>query len=99
MLPGLPAAPRAVKRLLGEIPVDGYAALTFEGLPALNDTLIMETPFVVLCRPDCKGLCPHCGANLNEGQCDCAERVREEELSNSPFAALAGLKLDDSDEE
>lgn len=67
--------------------------------PALNDALIMETPFVVLCRPDCKGLCPHCGANLNEGPCDCAERVREEELSNSPFAALAGLKLDDSDEE
>ena len=25
-----------------------------------------------LCRPDCKGLCPNCGANLNDSACDCA---------------------------
>jgi|GEM_PF-2170840 len=32
-------AVRAVKRLFGDIPIEGYAAMTFEGLPALNDTL------------------------------------------------------------
>ena len=69
---------------------------TIDLSPALNDALIMETPFVVLCKPDCKGLCPHCGANLNEGPCGCAERIREEELKASPFAALAGLHLDDA---
>ncbi len=38
---------------------------------------ILTTAFVLnmdskfLCRPDCRGLCPTCGKNLNEGPCDC----------------------------
>ena len=35
-------------------------------------TLAMN-PYVV-CDPACRGLCPRCGANLNEGSCDCAEK-------------------------
>ncbi|MBQ3267528.1 MAG: DUF177 domain-containing protein [Atopobiaceae bacterium] len=62
---------------------------------AIMAALIMETPFVVLCREDCKGLCPTCGANLNEGDCGCAAHAEEERRSASPFAALANLKLDD----
>ena len=64
---------------------------------ALISALVMETPFVVLCREDCRGLCPVCGANLNEGDCGHAaqlEAQREaERLEASPFAALAGLDL------
>ena len=64
---------------------------------ALLSALVMETPFVVLCREDCAGLCPVCGANLNEGDCGHAaqleaERERER-LEASPFSALAGLDL------
>lgn len=29
-------------------------------------------PMAFLCRPDCQGLCPGCGRNLNEGPCECA---------------------------
>lgn len=62
---------------------------------ALLSALVMETPFVVLCREDCAGLCPVCGANLNEGDCGHAaqlEAQRERErLEASPFSALAGL--------
>ena len=36
---------------------------------SLVSALVMDTPFVVLCRDDCRGLCPVCGANLNEGDC------------------------------
>ncbi len=38
---------------------------------------IVRTAFVfgidskMLCKPDCKGLCCHCGADLNIGPCDC----------------------------
>ena len=32
---------------------------------------ITSIPMQVLCREDCKGLCPLCGKNLNEGECDC----------------------------
>ena len=31
----------------------------------------IELPFRLLCREDCKGLCPVCGANLNEMTCNC----------------------------
>ena len=66
---------------------------------ALFSALLMETPYVVLCRDDCKGLCPVCGANLNEEDCGHAEGIEREreqaKLESSPFAALRGLKLDD----
>ncbi len=61
---------------------------------ALLSALVMETPFVVLCQPDCKGLCPVCGANLNEGDCGHAAQIEEGRLKASPFAALASLDLD-----
>lgn len=64
---------------------------------ALQSALIMETPYVVLCTPDCKGLCPTCGANLNLGDCGCAERREVASLDESPFAVLKDLKLDDGD--
>ena len=35
------------------------------------NAILTQLPLRHLCRPDCKGLCPHCGANLNEGPCDC----------------------------
>ena len=61
---------------------------------ALLSALVMETPFVVLCRPDCKGLCPVCGANLNEEDCGHAAQIEEDRLKASPFAVLASLDLD-----
>lgn len=33
--------------------------------PALRDAVVLELPFTPLCRPDCAGLCPVCGADLN----------------------------------
>lgn len=67
---------------------------------ALLSALLMETPYIVLCRPDCKGLCPICGANLNEGDCGCAKQQEEKELEESPFAVLRNLQLgeDESNE-
>jgi uncharacterized protein len=59
--------------------------------------LIMETPYVVLCREDCAGLCPTCGANLNEGDCGCAAKAASEPDPMSPFAALKDLDVDGSD--
>ena len=33
--------------------------------------LVLHTPARSLCRPDCRGLCPQCGAELNQGPCGC----------------------------
>jgi len=42
---------------------------------------------LVLCRPDCKGLCPRCGRNLNLGPCDC------ENVEIDPRLAVLGELL------
>jgi uncharacterized protein len=34
--------------------------------------LLLEVPWHVLCREDCKGLCPRCGVNRNEQPCACS---------------------------
>jgi len=37
----------------------------------IREEIILNYPIKVLCSEDCKGLCPICGKDLNEGQCDC----------------------------
>lgn len=37
--------------------------------------IILDLPMKHLCREDCKGLCPVCGHNLNEGDCGCARPI------------------------
>lgn len=43
--------------------------LDFEEL--VRSEVILSFPTKLLCREDCKGLCPVCGKNLNEGSCSC----------------------------
>jgi uncharacterized protein len=37
----------------------------------LREQVLLALPLKITCREDCKGLCPHCGKNLNEGLCSC----------------------------
>jgi uncharacterized protein len=37
----------------------------------LRQNLLLAVPMQPLCRPDCAGLCPTCGQDLNEGACEC----------------------------
>jgi uncharacterized protein len=39
--------------------------------PAVREGWLLAVPFFVDCREDCKGLCPTCGADLNDGPCEC----------------------------
>ncbi len=39
--------------------------------PLVRDAVLLELPPAPLCRPDCLGLCPFCGANRNEETCGC----------------------------
>jgi uncharacterized protein len=38
---------------------------------ALREQVLLSVPLKVLCREDCKGLCPRCGRNRNSEPCDC----------------------------
>jgi len=37
----------------------------------LREQVLLALPLKITCRDDCKGLCPHCGKNLNQEQCSC----------------------------
>jgi len=39
----------------------------------VRQTVLVSLPLKNLCREDCKGLCPHCGKNLNDGPCTCRD--------------------------
>ena len=56
-------------------------------LPAIMAALVLEAPFAPLHDEACAGICPECGADLNEGPCDCAEAPDD----LHPFASLKGL--------
>jgi uncharacterized protein len=44
--------------------------------PIVREEIILSIPMKAVCSETCKGLCPECGQNLNEGQCDCVvERI------------------------
>lgn len=51
--------------------LDEEGVLDVEAL--LQEEIRMNMPMKVLCREDCRGVCPVCGANLNEAPCDCAK--------------------------
>ena len=40
--------------------------------PAVREELVLAVDAYPLCREDCRGLCPRCGADLNRGACECA---------------------------
>ncbi len=43
--------------------------------PALREEWLLAAPSFSLCRDDCKGLCPHCGIDLNTGTCTCDDKT------------------------
>ena len=55
---------------------DSYAVATeateIDVTPAVREELLLAAPRYVLCRDDCRGLCPQCGKDLNTSSCDCA---------------------------
>lgn len=75
----------------GYMPVEvDYWSRTLNLSDQVWESLLMLLPFKLLCREDCKGLCPYCGADLNEGPCSCAP-----EESDPRFEILRNFSIDD----
>ena len=47
----------------------------------LFEEMLLEMPSKILCREDCRGLCPRCGKNLNEGDCGCKKSEGDPRLA------------------
>ena len=47
----------------------------------LTEDILLDVPSKFLCSPDCKGLCPVCGKNLNQGDCGCKQDTVDPRLA------------------
>lgn len=47
----------------------------------IDNEILIQMPVKVLCREDCKGICPTCGRNLNEGECGCDNFVPDPRMA------------------
>ena len=70
----------------GELDVEFYQGDELEPLDFVKEQLLISIPMVPLHAPDCKGLCPTCGTDLNTAECSC----RRDQPDG--FGAFAGLK-------
>ncbi len=86
--------PRSIAAEAGEggEPDDGdYAVYDGDEVnlsPLIREELLLALPSRPLCREDCRGLCPRCGTNLNQGECRCPEPAGDPRL-----AVLRTLKI------
>jgi uncharacterized protein len=76
-----------------ELMADEVDAIVYRGdsidlRDEIAQQIIMALPFKPLCRETCKGLCSHCGANLNRTPCQCHDKK-----GNSPFTVLGTLSF------
>lgn len=60
------------------LPPTGIIDLT----PLVREYFLLEIPIKPVCRPDCKGLCPICGENLNISQCHHEDESIDPRLNN-----------------
>ncbi len=62
-----------------------YQGYTIDLKDAVNEALTFTFPSLLLCKEDCKGLCPYCGQDLNQKECQCNQIKAEK---SNPFSIL-----------
>ncbi|MED5262451.1 MAG: DUF177 domain-containing protein [Myxococcota bacterium] len=90
---GIPLDPESAKALdrdgvcLGDdLEMGSYRGTELDLEAYLAERVALNLPVQPVCREDCAGLCPRCGADRNTAGCDCVEGNEK-----SPFAALSTL--------
>ncbi len=74
---------------MDQVDVETFDGRTIDMDPIVREHVLLAVPEMVLCKDSCKGLCPHCGQDLNETQCG-----HEANFAGAPrLDALANVKL------
>jgi uncharacterized protein len=55
----------------------------------VREQVVLHSPAFALCSEDCRGLCPSCGTDLNQGTCECVPQP-----AGGPWDALKNVKFD-----
>lgn len=71
-----------------------YEEELVDATESFRQLLMVELPGYPLCRGGCRGLCPHCGADLNKGPCDCGTKAAPEADEPEWKAKLKNIRLD-----
>ena len=58
-----------------ETEIGYYQGDGMELTDSLREQVLLAVPIKFVCSEDCKGFCPSCGKNLNEGSCGCVQKV------------------------
>jgi uncharacterized protein len=64
---------------------EGATSLSVEEM--VREQVLLALPVRALCREDCRGLCAHCGVNLNEDECSCSDE-QPRDLRLAPLLEL-----------
>jgi len=70
----------------GELDMEFYQGEEIDPIEYVKEQVLITLPMVPLHHPECKGLCPLCGTDLNTAQCGCRKDSTEE------FGAFSALK-------
>lgn len=64
-----------------DLDVSYYTGDSIALYEVLREQLLLLLPLKPLCKPDCAGLCPSCGKDLNEGPCHCETKTVDPRLA------------------
>ncbi len=64
----------------GELEVGFYRGNEFDVYQLMKEQVFLHLPIKMLCSEACRGLCPTCGKNLNDGLCACEREVIDERM-------------------
>ena len=74
---GVDAGREEISVTQAEAEIGYYVGEGVELADILREQILLEVPMKVVCREECKGLCPSCGHNLNQGACHCPPPVSD----------------------
>jgi uncharacterized protein len=89
----IPKALQSDEEESAELTADQIGVVFFRGeeidfTDTVQEQVVLALPFKALCSEQCKGLCAHCGIDLNHNTCQC-----DRHAASSPFDVLKNLKL------
>ena len=89
LLPEVTTEKEDIELKTEDLDVSYYSGEVIDLNPIIFEQIMLQIPMKVLCSESCKGLCPHCGTNLNVGKCDC-----QSDVTDSRFAVLKNFKVE-----
>jgi uncharacterized protein len=88
LVPAKPETKEDLELTAEELEISYYQGEFIDLKPIICEQIILQIPVKSLCSEECKGLCPHCGINLNASACNCHLDFIDERL-----AALKNFKI------